>query len=63
MTELLIYAVLFIALFAHAMMASMMYLAVHKNEYLESKEKNSWKLKALVFPAFYWFQYKKSIRP
>jgi hypothetical protein len=59
MTELILYAIVFMLLFAHAMMASMMYLAVHKNEALSQKERNQWKLKALIFPAYYWFEFKK----
>ncbi len=59
MTELIIYAILFLAIFAHALMASMMYLRVHKDEQLSFNEKNSWKLKSLIFPAYYWGKYKK----
>ncbi|MBD8489675.1 hypothetical protein IFO69_13040 [Echinicola sp. CAU 1574] len=60
MTELIIYAVLFILLFGHAIMASMMYNTVHKDETLGQKEKNEWKLKALVFPIYFWKQYKQT---
>ncbi|MDN3669426.1 hypothetical protein QWY93_08795 [Echinicola jeungdonensis] len=59
MTSLVIYSFLFLAIFAHAMMASMMYRRIHGNEELPPAEKNAWKLKALVFPAYYWGQYKK----
>ncbi|GGZ34843.1 hypothetical protein GCM10007049_30310 [Echinicola pacifica] len=60
MTELILYAILFILLFAHAIMASMMYNAVHRDENLSINEKNSWKLKALILPGLYWKKYKAS---
>lgn len=60
MTELLVYALIFLLLFGHAIMASMMYSTVHRDETLSFKEKNDWKLKALIFPVYYWGQYKKS---
>lgn len=60
MTELIIYAIIFLLLFGHAIMASMMYTQVHKDETLSPKEKNDWKLKALVFPAYYWGKYKRN---
>ncbi|UCS94937.1 hypothetical protein KZP23_07965 [Echinicola marina] len=59
MKELILYAVLFLLLFGHAIMASMMYITVHKDEELSFNEKNQWKLKALVFPAYFWGKYKK----
>lgn len=59
MTDLMIYGILFLAIFAHALMASMMYMTVHKDESLNMQDKNNWKLKALIFPAYYWGQYKK----
>ncbi|QDH78901.1 hypothetical protein FKX85_07565 [Echinicola soli] len=60
MTTLIIYAIIFLLLFGHAIMASMMYSKVHKDESLHIREKNDWKLKALVFPAYYWGMYKRS---
>lgn len=59
MTELIIYAVLFALLSAHALFAGKMYRIVHQDASLGLREKNDWKLKALVFPGFFWFQYKK----
>ncbi len=59
MTELIIYAALFLLLFAHALMAGKMYGAVHQNEDLTIQEKNDWKLKALIFPAYFWGKYKE----
>ncbi|MCH6202158.1 hypothetical protein MMU07_21450 [Aquiflexum sp. LQ15W] len=58
MTELIIYAFLFLALIAHTLMASKMYKTVHADESLNLKEKNDWKLKALVFPGYYFGKYK-----
>ncbi|GAB3665650.1 hypothetical protein GCM10028791_41460 [Echinicola sediminis] len=60
MTELIIYALLFLLLFGHAVMASMMYTTVHKDETLSQKEKNDWKLKALIFPVLFWKKYKNT---
>lgn len=61
MTELIIYALLFLALIGHIFMAFRMYMTVHRNNSLPMEEKNAWKLKALVFPAYYWPLYKKTI--
>jgi hypothetical protein len=58
MTELIIYAFLFLALIAHTLMASKMYRTVHADESLSIKEKNDWKLKALIFPGYYFGRYK-----
>lgn len=60
MIELIIYAVVFIAVLAHVIMAFRMYLAVHHNKNLTMREKNSWKLKALILPVYYWPLYKKT---
>jgi len=59
MNELLIYAVIFTALIAHCLLAGKMYRSVHQDTNLNIEEKNDWKLKALVFPGYFWFQYKK----
>jgi len=59
MTELIIYALIFLLLIAHTLMASRMYMKVHNNQTLVLKEKNYWKIRALVFPAYYYGQYKK----
>lgn len=59
MSELVLYALVFLALIFHVIMAFRMYLTVHHNDKLTLTEKNSWKLKALVFPAYYWPLYKK----
>jgi hypothetical protein len=58
MTELIIYAVLFLVLIGHCLLAGKMYRAVHENQTLTIQEKNDWKLKALIFPAYFWTQYK-----
>lgn len=59
MTELIIYAFLFIALIGHTLMASKMYRTVHADESLNLKEKNDWKLKALIFPGYFFGKYKR----
>ncbi len=58
MTELIVYAIIFLALIAHTLMASKMYKAVHEDKSLSLQEKNDWKLKALIFPAYFWGKYK-----
>lgn len=60
MTELIIYAVIFLLLIAHALMAGKMYRTVHEDTNLSFKEKNDWKLKALIFPIYFWGKYKES---
>jgi hypothetical protein len=44
---------------AHLVMASLFYRQINKNPRLSFHEKNDWRLKALVFPAYYWFRYKR----
>lgn len=61
MLELIIYALIFLALIGHIIMALKMYVAVHNNKALPVQERNSWKIKALFFPAYYWPLYKKII--
>lgn len=60
MIELIIYAIVFLAVIAHVILAFRMYLAVHNNEKLPLREKNSWKIRALIFPVYYWPLYKKT---
>ncbi len=59
MQELLIYALIFLALIGHCLLAGKMYRAVHSDKSLTITEKNDWKLKSLIFPAYFWFEYKK----
>ncbi len=59
MTELIIYAVLFSALMGHCLFANIMYRVVDKDQSLKLKEKNDWKFKALLFPAYFWGKYKQ----
>ncbi len=59
MTELIIYAIFFVLLIVHCLFAGKMYRAVHEDSSLTLMEKNDWKLKALIFPAYFWGQYKK----
>ena len=61
--ELLAYALLFLLLIGHTLMAAKMYRSVHENKALSLQEKNNWKLKALIFPGYFWGQYKKTINP
>ncbi len=60
MQELTLYALLFAALIGHTLLAGKMYRKVHENPNLSIQEKNDWKLKALIFPGYYWFKYKNS---
>ncbi len=59
MTELIIYAILFLILIGHTLLASKMYRAVHADVSLSLKEKNDWKLKALIFPVYFFGKYKQ----
>jgi len=59
MTELIIYAIVFVVLIAHCLFAGKMYRTVHENSSLTLKEKNDWKLKALIFPVYFWGKYQK----
>lgn len=58
MQELLLYAILFLLLIGHTLLAGKMYRKVHEDPHLSIHQKNDWKLKALIFPAFFWFKYK-----
>lgn len=60
MSELIQYAVVFLLLIGHAMLAGKMYRIVHKDTMLTVKEKNDWKLKALIFPVYFWGKYKEN---
>ncbi len=62
MMELILYAGIFLLLIGHALLAGKMYRTVHEDESLSLKEKNDWKLKALIFPVYFWAQYKTSRR-
>lgn len=62
MTELIIYAIIFLLLIAHTLMAAKMYKAVHENNALSLQEKNNWKLKALIFPGYFWGKYKEKLK-
>jgi hypothetical protein len=61
MSELIIYAVLFLLLIGHTLLAGKMYKAVHENNTLSVQEKNDWKLKALILPIYYWGNFKKRV--
>ncbi|RAI95228.1 hypothetical protein LV83_00479 [Algoriphagus yeomjeoni] len=60
MTELIIYAVVFVLLIGHCLLAGKMYRTVHEDSTLNLAEKNDWKLKALIFPVYFWEKYKKT---
>nr|WP_225586845.1 hypothetical protein [Algoriphagus sp. Y33] len=59
MTELIIYAAVFVLLTGHCLFAGRMYRAVHEDTGLTLAERNDWKLKALVFPVYFWGKYKR----
>jgi len=59
MTELYIYAVLFLVLLGHCLLAGKMYRTIHEDEALTLSEKNFWKLRALIFPGLFWFYYQE----
>ncbi|WP_114747690.1 hypothetical protein [Pleomorphovibrio marinus] len=58
MTELILYSLLLLALLAHITFAMVFYRKINKNKTLSFREKNDWRLKALIFPAYYWFVFK-----
>ena len=60
MTELIIYALVFVLLIGHWLFAGKMYRAVHEDSSLTLFEKNDWKLKALIFPVYFWGKYRKT---
>jgi hypothetical protein len=59
MTELIIYALLFVVVMGHAVLAYKMYNRIHLDQNLKTQEKNDWKFKALLFPAYFWSKYKQ----
>lgn len=59
MTELIIYSILLLAALGHAVFALKMYKQVNTDKGVTFKQKNDWKLKALVFPGYFWFEYQK----
>jgi len=58
MNELILYLVAFVLLIGHCLLAGKMYQEVHTNQNLSISDKNNWKLKALVFPAYFYQKYK-----
>jgi hypothetical protein len=59
MGELIFYSILLIAALGHAVAAAKMYREVNADKGLTFKQKNDWKLKALIFPALFWFYYRQ----
>lgn len=55
----MIYIILLMMLLGHLVMASKMFRKVQDDQSLTLKDKNEWKLKALIFPAYFWTKYKK----
>jgi hypothetical protein len=59
MNELVIYSILLLAALGHAVASAKMYKEVNQDRGLTFKQKNDWKLKALIFPALFWFYYRQ----
>ncbi|PZV86464.1 hypothetical protein CLV31_102364 [Algoriphagus aquaeductus] len=59
MNELVFYSLLLVAILGHLVAAAKMYKEVQADESLTFKEKNDWKLKSLVSPAWYWYYYRQ----
>ncbi|MCC5937554.1 MAG: hypothetical protein JJU34_09740 [Lunatimonas sp.] len=59
MTELIVYSLLFLAIIAHLVLASIMYKRINAHPSLSFHEKNRWRLRALIFPAYFWFAFQK----
>lgn len=57
MNEIVLYALLFLALLGHTLLAGKLYRKIHKDPDFSFSEKNQWKLKALIFPALFWFYF------
>ncbi|MFC3879600.1 hypothetical protein ACFOSV_05415 [Algoriphagus namhaensis] len=60
MSELILYAVVFLLLIGHCLMAGKMYRQVHEDQNLSVTEKNDWKLKALILPIYFFPKYKST---
>ena len=60
MSELILYAVVFLLLIGHCQMAGKMYRQVHEDQNLSITEKNDWKLKALILPIYFFPKYKST---
>nr|MBI1229065.1 hypothetical protein [Cytophagales bacterium] len=59
MTELFIYSVLLVGVLTHLIFAALLYKKINADPHLGFHEKNEWRLKALVFPAYFWFVFKR----
>lgn len=59
MSELLIYSLLFILVLGHCTAATLMYRELKADTQLTFRERNEWRLKALICPALYWYYYKQ----
>lgn len=59
MKELILYSFLLVALLGHLVWAVKMYREVNADPGLSFHEKNSWKLRSLIFPALFLFYYRQ----
>lgn len=59
MTELIVYSVLFCAVLAHLILASVLYRKINADSTLDIHQKNHWRIRALIFPGYFWFAYRK----
>lgn len=59
MIELILYSILFVAILAHLVLASVIYKKINADPSLSFHQKNQWRLRALIFPAYYWFAFRK----
>ena len=55
MTELIVYALLLLAVLGHGWAAARWYKKIHENTTLTFTQKNKLKLRALVFPLGLWW--------
>jgi hypothetical protein len=62
MKDLVFYLALLLAVLAHLVAAAKMYREINLDKSLTFAEKNNWKLKALVFPALFWYYYRNEKR-
>jgi hypothetical protein len=58
MIELIIYSLLLLAVLTHLIVASLLYKKINADQALDFQEKNNWRLKALIFPAYFWFTFR-----
>ncbi len=59
MNELLVYSALLLFIIGHCTAAAILYREINADPILTFREKNSWKLRSLIAPAFYWYYYRQ----